>query len=109
MEGSAQAVVVRGPWSDTELKRDLRRKGKAVWAMPCKLYVPCSLSVKNQFAEIARLNGMTQAELGLVIVEAALSYPVLIDAAVAKQKEKPGDAEGTLVCRRRPGEGQKED
>lgn len=59
-----------------------KRRNRAIYSWPCKLYVPVTLRTKNQFAEMARRERFSQAELGAVIVMHYLAFPTLADHAI---------------------------
>ena len=65
-----------------------KRAGKRQWQWKEKIYVPCPLPVKNKFTEVARLNGMSQAELGAVIVECVLASPLVLQLALNQYERK---------------------
>lgn len=48
-----------------------KRQGKSVWKLCWRLYIPCPVQVKLDVMRLARENNMTQAELGLMIIEQA--------------------------------------
>ena len=45
-----------------------KRKNGNVHTWPTKLYIPVPLATKNKFTTCARLNRLSQAELGALIV-----------------------------------------
>lgn len=47
--------------------------GLKQWEWPSRIYIPCPLAVKNEFARLARENSMSQAELGLLFIQTALA------------------------------------
>jgi hypothetical protein len=69
-------------------KLDTRRRGDRLWSMPCKVYVPCSLSLKNKVAAEARAWEMSQAEFVLMLLEFALLSPAFVAGAVLVWRQK---------------------
>ena len=63
-----------------------KRKNGNVFNWPTKLYIPVPLETKNRFTTCARLNRLSQAELGAVIVMHYLMNMHLSAAAVAEYK-----------------------
>ena len=59
-----------------------KRKNGNVFEWPTKLYIPVPLITKNSFVKIADLNGMSQAELGAVVVMHYLQNLKLFKAAI---------------------------
>lgn len=49
-----------------------KRPDGGIWKWPTRIYVPCPLRVKNEFIRMARANHMSQAELGLVLIQYAI-------------------------------------
>lgn len=64
----------------------LKRKPQGIWSWPEKIYVPCTLHMKNVFRSKARENGMSQAELGLVIVEQVVQRRELLDELIRNHR-----------------------
>lgn len=60
----------------------VRRIGHNVWAWPDKIYIPCPVRVKNRFRVQALESRMSQAELGLVIIDAAMNQPRWLDRVI---------------------------
>jgi len=63
-----------------------KRKNGSVFAWPTKLYIPVPLSVKNRFATCARLNKLSQAEFGAVVVMYFLDNQHLVADAIREYK-----------------------
>ena len=61
--------------------RGKRRNGN-LWKWENRIYVPCPASTKAAFVELARSNAMSEAELGLAIVEAAMMERSWLDAVI---------------------------
>ncbi len=55
-----------------------RPNGSQLWVWRERIYIPCPLSVKNEFTRIARENRMSQAELGTAIVDSVLESDLLL-------------------------------
>lgn len=55
-----------------------KRRPDNLWMQKERIYVPCPLSVKNQFTRVANSLGMSQAELGIVVVQGVLASPVFL-------------------------------
>lgn len=53
----------------------MRRRGQRIWSYEYKVYIPCPGATKCDFARVSRENRMTQAELGLVIIQRAMNEP----------------------------------
>lgn len=69
-----------------------KRKSRQVYYWPCKLYVPVTLKVKNRFAEVARRELLSQAELGAVVVMHYLEHQaLLLEAIHAYRQEKAAE------------------
>lgn len=64
----------------------IKRKHQRIWSWPEKIYCPCTLHVKNVFRITARENGMSQAELGLVIVEQVMERRELLDELIRNHR-----------------------
>lgn len=54
------------------LKLRPKRPDQGIWKWTNRIYIPCPLRVKNEFMRVARANDMSQAELGLVLIQAAM-------------------------------------
>ncbi|MCB9927030.1 MAG: hypothetical protein H6822_33130 [Planctomycetaceae bacterium] len=50
-----------------------KRPDQGIWMWQSRIYVPCPLALKNVFIRFARANHMSQAELGLVILQDAMN------------------------------------
>jgi hypothetical protein len=57
-----------------------RRVGKRIWSLPLKVHVPCGQSTKNRFRNLAAELEVTEAELGLALLQFAA-----LDRATAKR------------------------
>lgn len=64
-----------------------KRKNRSIYQWDEKLYVPVTLSTKNEFTRAARLNCCSQAELGAVVVMHYLANPELLAKAIAAYRE----------------------
>ena len=60
-----------------------RRVGQEIWRQRETIYLPCSLPMKNMFAEVARLNRMSQAQMGALLVEWFLESPLWLSMVVS--------------------------
>ncbi len=65
-----------------EYQQQFKRKPQGLWAWRERIYIPCPLRLKNQFAEQARKRGISQAELGTLIVECAMENDLWLTIAV---------------------------
>ena len=63
-----------------------RRKNGNIYSWPSKLYIPVPLGTKNEFAKVARINRMSQAELGAVIVMHYLVHLEWLTKAIEQYK-----------------------
>lgn len=72
----------------------MRRRGQGVWKFAWRLYVPCPVRVKLDVMRAARENRMTQAELGLVIIEQALREPEWLTRTVERYRGQGGVNDG---------------
>ena len=63
-----------------------KRKNGSIWSWQHKLYIPITLSTKNCFARNARVNRMSQAEFGAVIVMHYLANEDLLTNAIAEYR-----------------------
>lgn len=64
-----------------------KRRNGSIYTWPTRLYIPVPLSVKNRFATCARLNKMSQAEFGAVVVMKVLEHQQLIADAIHEYKK----------------------
>ena len=64
-----------------------KRKNRALWTWSEKLYIPCTLATKGRYLRLAREMGMSQAELGLVVVEAAIFDPAWLHRAIKRYRK----------------------
>lgn len=70
-KNDAPLTVVNVVLDDDGLQR--RRPPQGVWKWPTRIYVPCPVNVKQEFVRVSRANDMSQAELGLVIIQNAMN------------------------------------
>jgi hypothetical protein len=61
------------------------RRRVGLWSLKHRIYVPCPLELKTAIERIARQHGLTQAELGLLIIEAAVLDQTWLVAVIAKR------------------------
>lgn len=65
-----------------------RRRGQRLWQWGEKLYIPVRLALKNRFRSLAREHRMSQAELGLILVEAAMRDREWFERVISHHKER---------------------
>jgi hypothetical protein len=63
-----------------------KRKNGSIYSWPTKLYIPVPLSTKNEFARLARLNQLSQAELGALVVMHYLAHLEWMVKAIEEYK-----------------------
>ena len=63
-----------------------KRKDASIYLWSHKLYIPVLVGTKREFAEVARLNRLSQAELGAVIVMHYLANMELLKLAIEEYK-----------------------
>lgn len=63
-----------------------KRKNASIYLWSHKLYIPVPLGTKKEFAEVARLNRLSQAELGAVIVMHYLANMELLKLAIEEYR-----------------------
>ncbi len=64
-----------------------KRTNASIYLWGNKLYIPVPLGTKNEFTKVARLNGLSQAELGAVIVMHYLANRALLMMAIEEYKK----------------------
>lgn len=69
-----------------------KRKNGSIYSWPTRLYIPVPLFVKNRFATLARLNKLSQAEFGAIVVMYFLDHQHLFADAIQEYK-RAQDAE----------------
>jgi len=65
-----------------------RPNGQQLWTWRERIYIPCPLSVKSAFMRAARVNGMSQAELGSAIVETVLECELFMEVCLVHHRKE---------------------
>lgn len=64
-----------------------KRPDQGIWKFQARIYVPCPLSLKNEFSRVSRANSMSQAELGLVIFQNAMEQKEATQNVINEYRE----------------------
>ena len=52
------------------------------------IYIPCPLPIKNKFRTTARLNGLNESQLGLIIVDEVISSELWLNVMLESEKRR---------------------
>lgn len=65
-----------------------KRSGLAQWKWKNMIYIPCPLPIKNKFRTTARLNGLNESQLGLIIVDEVISSELWLNVMLESEKRR---------------------